>query len=164
MKYTKSTDKRILVGMIVLSMIAVLLIIRAHYGMDVTDETLYLAMAKRFVEGDMIFKDEWNTCQLFGLLLAPFYKGYVWMHGNNEGILLFSREMFVAVTLVISCFAFRILNYKHTYLLHISFQIVTAKITIFPLLMIYYIFTYVKVFLMSYKSWLYFKSFYCFLS
>ena len=113
MKYTKSTDKRILVGMIVLSMIAVLLIIRAHYGMDVTDETLYLAMAKRFVEGDMIFKDEWNTCQLFGLLLAPFYKGYVWMHGNNEGILLFSREMFVAVTLVISCFAFRIL-YDYT--------------------------------------------------
>ncbi|RHP50100.1 hypothetical protein DWZ37_09780 [Clostridiaceae bacterium AF31-3BH] len=114
MKQMGKEKQKIGLGMIVLGVVAVLLIIRAHYGMDVTDETMYLSIAKRFAEGDMLFKDEWNTCQLFGLLMLPLYKGYVWIRGSSDGIILFSRELFVGVTLVVACFAFWILyQYIH---------------------------------------------------
>ena len=114
MKQIGKENKKILFGMLVLGIMAVLLIIRAHYGMDVTDETLYLSIAKRFADGDMLFRDEWNTCQLFSLLMLPLYKGYVWIHGSSDGIILFSREMFVCVTLVVTCFAFWVLyQYIH---------------------------------------------------
>lgn len=114
MKQIGKENKKILFGMLVLGIMAVLLIIRAHYGMDVTDETLYLSIAKRFADGDMLFRDEWNTCQLFSLLMLPLYNGYVWIHGSSDGIILFSREMFVCVTLVVTCFAFWILyQYIH---------------------------------------------------
>ena len=106
MKQIGKENKKILFGILVLGIMAVLLIIRAHYGMDATDETLYLSIAKRFSEGDLLFRDEWNTCQLFGLLLVPFYKGYVLIHGNNEGIMLVARECFVVFSLAVILFIF----------------------------------------------------------
>ena len=46
---------------LVFAVVAIGLIIRAHYGMDLTDETFYLATAKRFSEGDLAIKYDWNT-------------------------------------------------------------------------------------------------------
>ena len=54
MKQMGKEKQKIGLGMIVLGVVAVLLIIRAHYGMDVTDETMYLSIAKRFAEGDSL--------------------------------------------------------------------------------------------------------------
>lgn len=91
-----------------------LLIYRAFHGMDITDETFYLATAKRFCNGDMLFKDDWNSGQLFGLILVPFYKIYVGIKGNSEGIILFSRIFFVLLELFVAFFLFRILRYNGT--------------------------------------------------
>ena len=87
------------------------LIFRAFYGMDTTDETFYLATARRFYDGDMLFRDDWNTGQLFGLLMLPFYRVYIFFHGNNEGIILCTRILFVILEIFTSCFLFRTFRY-----------------------------------------------------
>lgn len=60
-----------------------------------TDETFYLATAKRFSEGDLAIKYDWNTAQIFGLLLVPVYRIYTGITGSNEGIIIFMRILLV---------------------------------------------------------------------
>ena len=93
----------------IILLVGSILICRAFYGMDITDETFYLATAKRFHDGDLLFKDDWNSAQLFGLLMVPFYRIYLFLHGNNEGIILSARILFVVLEIFTSCFLFRIL-------------------------------------------------------
>lgn len=86
--------------------LGVILIWRAFHGMDTTDETFYFATAKRFCEGDMLFKDDWNRGQIYGLLMVPFYKMHVFLNGNNEGIILTARILFVLISLAIAFFLY----------------------------------------------------------
>lgn len=105
----KEWDKVIVASWLAIIALGILMIIRAQYGMDTTDETFYLATAKRFSDGDMLIKDDWNTGQVFGFLLLPLYRGYICVNGSNEGIILFSRILFVALEMFTACFMFRIL-------------------------------------------------------
>ena len=77
------------------------LLYRAFYGMDLTDETFYLSTAKRFCDGDLLFMHDWNAGQIFGLLMVPFYRIYVFFHGNNEGVILSARIAFVGLGLFV---------------------------------------------------------------
>lgn len=113
MRKYKEWDRAIVASWLAIAVLGFLMIIRAHYGMDTTDETFYLATAKRFSDGDMLIKDDWNTGQIFGFLLLPLYRGYVFQHGSNEGIILFSRMLFVVLELFTAGFMFRILR-KYT--------------------------------------------------
>ncbi|MEZ3503236.1 MAG: hypothetical protein K1W25_07275 [Lachnospiraceae bacterium] len=88
----------------------ILLIVRACYGMDTTDETFYLATARRFSDGDLLFKHDWNTAQVMGLVLLPLYRFYVFWNGSSEGIILFSRILFVLLEVFTASFLFRILK------------------------------------------------------
>ena len=93
--------------------IGILLIYRAFYGMDTTDETFYLAMAKRFYEGDLLFQNDWNTGQIFGLVMMPFYYFYLMVTGSNEGIILCARILFVFIALFVAGFTYKVL-YQYT--------------------------------------------------
>lgn len=90
-------------------LLGIVLICRAFYGMDTTDETFYFATTKRFYNGDMLFKDDWNRGQVFGLILLPLYKAYICVFGNTDGIILFSRLSFVILEIFASCFLFKVL-------------------------------------------------------
>ena len=89
--------------------IGILLIYRAFYGMDTTDETFYLATAKRFYEGDLLFQNDWNTGQIFGLVMMPFYYFYLMVTGSNEGIILCARILFVFIALFVAGFTYKVL-------------------------------------------------------
>ena len=93
--------------------IGILLIYRAFYGMDTTDETFYLATAKRFYEGDLLFQNDWNTGQIFGLVMMPFYYFYLMVTGSNEGIILCARILFVFIALFVAGFTYKVL-YQYT--------------------------------------------------
>lgn len=80
---------------ICLGVLGALLLLRAFFGVDYTDESFYFALAKRFYQGDKILIDEWFPTQLIGVLLLPFYRIYVWLHGNQEGIILCARLCYV---------------------------------------------------------------------
>lgn len=71
-----------------------LLCIRVHLGLDFSDETHYLALAKRFSQGDRPFREEWFPAQIIGILLLPFYYIYTRCTGGADGILLAARVAF----------------------------------------------------------------------
>ena len=93
----------ILLGIIVLS-------IRACFGVDTMDEAFYFSVAKRFVEGDMLFRQEWFPTQVIGTLIAPFYWLYVTITGSQEGIYFFARICFVFFSAGITLYLYRILR------------------------------------------------------
>ena len=84
-----------LLAICVFAAVSAVLVYRAFHGIDTTDETFYFATAKRFCDGDMLFKDDWNRGQVYGLLMVPFYRAYVFFNGSNEGIILFARLLFI---------------------------------------------------------------------
>lgn len=106
----KRVNRKTCLSVTAILVMGLLLMIRAHYGMDTTDETFYLATAKRFCEGDLLFKNDWNTAQIMGLVLAPLYRFYVLMHGSNEGIMLFSRTIFVLLGVSVAMYLFFVLK------------------------------------------------------
>ena len=83
-----------------------LVIWRAFYGLDWTDESYYLAVTKRFFQGDRPFREEWFTTQLIGVLLLPLYSLYHGVTGGTEGILLFMRLCYVGFSAAVSLLAY----------------------------------------------------------
>ena len=113
-KMIRAKQKGTWEGIIILFVLAVILFYRAGYGMDISDETFYLSMAKRFSQGSLLFRDDWNTSQLYGLILVPFYRIYSCLNGSNEGIVLFTRQIFVLAEFYVGCRWFLVLyRWKH---------------------------------------------------
>lgn len=83
---------------------------RAFYGLDLSDESFYLAAAKRFASGDRPFREEWFTTQLIGVLLCPLYSLYTWVCGGQDGVILFLRLCYVVFSGGIAVYLFRILD------------------------------------------------------
>lgn len=91
---------------------AVLMIFRAFYGLDLTDEAFYIAAAKRFAGGDRLFCEEWFPTQMIGILLVPLYSLYCQIHGNQEGIILFLRLCYVGFSTGIAAYLYHVLRSK----------------------------------------------------
>lgn len=85
-----------------LGVLAILLFLRAFFGVDYTDESFYFALAKRFARGDQILIDEWFPTQLIGVLLLPFYQLYVTICSSQEGIILCARLCYVCFSVLIA--------------------------------------------------------------
>ena len=68
-----------------------LLLWRSLYSFCWSDESFYLSTVHRFWLGDAPFMDEWNTGQLYSVLLLPFYSAWRAVVGSTEGIYLGAR-------------------------------------------------------------------------
>lgn len=89
---------------LVLSILGALLIVRSFFGVDLTDESFYFSLAKRFSQGDRLLCDEWFPSQLIGALLLPFYDFYIAIHGNQEGIILCARISYVLFSIFVAAY------------------------------------------------------------
>lgn len=65
-----------------------------------SDEYYYLATAQRFVFGDRPLVDDWHLAQLSCLFYILPYRVYVAIKGSTEGILLFTRYLFLTFNAV----------------------------------------------------------------
>lgn len=77
--------------------VGMLLCLRARYGVDLSDESYYLAEAERFFQGDRPFREEWFPAQLIGVLLFPVYSAYYMIYGDIEGIFLYMRILYAVL-------------------------------------------------------------------
>ena len=59
-----------LIPYIVMTMIAILLAVRAKYGFIWSDEPFYFSTANRFLQGDKPIIDEWYTAQIYSILIV----------------------------------------------------------------------------------------------
>ena len=80
-------------------LLAVLLISRwkVTKGFGNIDESFFLTVPQRLLQGDKLLVDEWNLAQSYGVLLVPLMALYKAVFPNNEGIILVFRYFYIAV-------------------------------------------------------------------
>lgn len=93
------TERKIEIFLLIL---ASLLIVHSFFGIEYSDEAFYFAVTKRFASGDRFLMDEWHPCQLIGILLLPFYHVYTGVAGNQDGIILCARILYVIFSVIVS--------------------------------------------------------------
>lgn len=88
-------------GCLFLFLLGVILLFRARYGFQQSDESYYLAMVDRIWKGDGLLLDEWNLAQWYVPILYPFY----WLYRSFvgvQGVYLFFRVLMLLFAGVVS--------------------------------------------------------------
>jgi hypothetical protein len=75
---------------------------RLFFGIDFTDESYWVVMALRFAQGAQPFVDELFINQTASLLISPFIWIYLKLFGSTEGIILFSRFLYLALSIAVA--------------------------------------------------------------
>jgi len=73
--------------------------VRLFFGVDFTDESFYVALPYGFSLGHRPLVDEHSIHQLAGLMLQPAVESYRLAVGSNEGLVLFTRHLYFAISL-----------------------------------------------------------------
>jgi hypothetical protein len=82
---------------------------RLRFGVDLSDESYYLALAMRFVYGDRPFVDEQNVGLLGALFTTPFV--WVWYHlFGLSGAVLALRGVYAAMSVGVGVVGYRTLK------------------------------------------------------
>lgn len=76
---------------------AALLVWKCRYGFGKEDESFYLTIPYRFLQGDGLFVHEWHMSQMASVFLLPFVALFMRVTGGTEGIILAARYCFTAV-------------------------------------------------------------------
>jgi len=84
----------VLLGGLVFVLALVLWGWRIQRGVDLSDESIYLAIPMRFVLGDQPFLDDRSSFQGTGIMTMPLVALYHFVVRSNEGVVLFMRIMF----------------------------------------------------------------------
>lgn len=81
-----------------------------HYGVNLLDEALYVAMPYRFALGDKPFIDELNVVQSASLITYPAIKLFTLIANGADGIILFTRKLYFVFELLVTYSIFRTLR------------------------------------------------------
>lgn len=101
---------------LILIVCGITLCIRSFYSFSWSDESFYLTVVHRFWLGERVIVDEWNPAQLSMLLLLPFYSLYQGMTGGNEGVYLYFRLLYLAISMFIAFFTYFKLKKRNSHL------------------------------------------------
>jgi putative flippase GtrA len=83
---------------------------RLYRGIDLLDESFYIAVPYRFALGARPFVDEVNLLQLSGLVVYPFVKVFVAITGGATGIMLYTRHLYLLLALGVATSVFYLLR------------------------------------------------------
>lgn len=85
---------------------------KCRYGYAVLDEAFYPTIGYRFSQGDAVLYEEWSNTQLYGVLMVPIIRAYIFVNGSTEGIYLFFRYLYTLIKIIFSIFVyFRLQRY-----------------------------------------------------
>lgn len=105
-KVMKKKNNNDAVFFVLLAGITAALFVKCRYGIANIDESFYLTVPLRLIQGDALFTNEWNLSQTSGIFLVPFVKLYLSLHHSMEGILLTARYTCIIVQAVVSIFVY----------------------------------------------------------
>ncbi len=77
--------------------ISALCLWKCRIGYAHMDESFFLDIPYRMIQGDQLFVEEWHPTQMSAILLVPFVKLYLLISGSTEGIVLAFRYIFTVV-------------------------------------------------------------------
>ena len=112
--YKRMSDRRKnLISYSVITAVTVLMIWRVKYGFFWLDESYYFATAYRFVLGDIPVINDWNTGQVYSILLIPYMKLWKAMTGTDfTGLFLVSRYLYVGLQTACGLMFYRVFRKK----------------------------------------------------
>lgn len=87
-----------------------LMVWRSFISFCWSDESFYLAVAHRFWLGQTPFLDEWNTAEIYVVLLMPFYSLYRAVFGSADGVYLAARLAYTLASGAASAFLYATLR------------------------------------------------------
>lgn len=100
--------------LIVWLVVAIFLILKARYGYGNRDESFYLTIPKRLLQGDALLVEEWHVSQLSALLLLPIMKLYLAINPTCVGMILHFRLIYVGVQAICTLLLYsRLKRYSH---------------------------------------------------
>lgn len=85
---------------------AIFLFWKCRYGFANLDESFYLTIPLRLLQGDALLWHEWHLSQLSSVLLLPFVAAYRIFSADNAGMLLCFRYLFSAVQVLVALFVY----------------------------------------------------------
>ena len=68
----------------------------AQFGYNGYDESFYLTVPYRLVQGDVLLRDEWHPAQLAGFLMYPVMWLYMNLAESTDGMVLAFRYIYIA--------------------------------------------------------------------
>lgn len=89
--------------LLLLVIIGVFLVWRNYFGIALNDESFYLTLPYRYIQGDALFKNEWHLAQMHGVILVPFVKLYLSIFGTTDGIIITFRHLYVFFHVITTC-------------------------------------------------------------
>ena len=93
---------------------------RIRMGMVEMDESFYLTIPYRLVQGDALLVDEWHLTQLQAVLLFPILKIYLCITKSTEGIYLAFRYIWLACSVTTAIISYVLLRKKDKYISAVS--------------------------------------------
>lgn len=107
----RSQRRGVLVFILMVAVLGAMLVIRARHGMDwFMDEPYALDTPLRFLAGDHVIVDAWETHFSSAMLLTPFVWVVHQLSPGNEGIVLNFRYLFVFLQTVYTFIVWRVLR------------------------------------------------------
>ena len=142
---------------IFLTVFAALMIRSVTYSVGNADEELLIMNAFRFVKGDRLLVDDWHNEQLCSIFLYLPVKMFIAVRGGTDGIVLYSRFLYVAVQILSSAIAYIALRkYRFAAVAAALLFFVNIPLDIFPLIyynsVLCYVTLYISVLLISHRE------------
>ncbi len=92
------------------AVLIVLVILRTFFCITITDEVFNIGQALRTIRGNTFLVENWDYFQTGDSFLIPFIYIFCKITGSTEGIVLFSRLVFVVLQTLLSVFIYKILS------------------------------------------------------
>ncbi|SDH61410.1 hypothetical protein SAMN05421493_102123 [Pseudobutyrivibrio sp. 49] len=96
-----------LIKIMIFGLIAICMIFKCRYGFSNIDESFYITIPYRILQGDNLFKDEWNISLMSAYITYPFVKLWMLFTNSTEGICLYMRYAFVFVNTLTAAFVWK---------------------------------------------------------
>lgn len=97
---------QVIFALFVIGGFSLLLFRSAFYGVATPDESFYLTIPYRLVNGDSLIVDEWHASQFSALLLYLPMKIFLAITKSTDGMILFFRFLFVICQTLVSVYTF----------------------------------------------------------
>ena len=108
LKTGKSIADKILI--IVNSLLVALLVFRSFLTINTIDEVFNIEEAFRTIQGNKFLVENWDYYQTGDIFIYPFLKAFYLVTGSTEGIVLYTRIVFVFLQIIFVFVMYRLLS------------------------------------------------------
>ena len=85
---------------------AVFFFVSVRYGVQSADESFYLTIPYRLMQGDRLLIDDWHFSQFSALFQYLPMWAFIRLTGGTAGLILFFRRLYVVISLVILAYVY----------------------------------------------------------